>query len=306
MTTSNHLIAAPRVRRKTPDGFLTAWLFNAPALGFLLVFLAVPFGMAIYLSFTNFRLASPLPTRFIGWDNYAAILSDPEFLQAFGNNVFFALIVVPAQSAIALGLALLVNQKIRGIAFFRALFFTPLVLGGAVIATVWYILMDPSYGMLNAILKFFSFGQLQSKWLQDPSTAMISIIIICIWSSVGFQMGVILAGLQDVPTELYEAAQLDGAGVWRQFSAITLPGIRNTLVFVITITTIFAFRLFDQIYILTKGGPLGSTNTMLFELVKVGYDLQLVARACAIAVIFFLSVVIFTLVQRRFIRESEL
>lgn len=294
-----------RRRSNNNQESLTAWLFSAPALGLLALFLAVPFGMAIYFSFTNYRLGSPLPTRFVGFDNYVAIMTDPTFLQAFGNNVVFALVVVPVQSALALGLAILINQRIRGIAFFRAIFFAPVVLGGAIISTVWAVLMDPRYGLLNAVLGFFTFGQVRLEWLNNPSTAMASIILICIWGSVGLQMVILLAGLQDVPSELYEAASLDGANAWQQFVAVTLPSVRNTLVFVVTMTTIFAFRLFDQVYVLTNGGPLGSTNTMLLELVSTGYDRQLIARACAIAVVFFISVIAFTLLQRRFVRERE-
>ncbi|NEM92296.1 carbohydrate ABC transporter permease [Galbitalea soli] len=295
----------PRPIRTGGGAALAAWLFNAPALVLLLIFLAVPFGLAIFFSFTNFRLGSPLPLRFVGVENYTSLFSDAEFLQAFANNVIFAVVVVPVQCALALGLAILVNQKIRGIAFFRALFFMPVVLGGAVVSTIWFILMDPSYGLLNGLLRAATFGQLHLRWLQDPNTALASIIVICIWGSVGFQMVILLAGLQDIPSDLYEAAQLDGAGTWAQFRSITLPGLRNTIVFVVTMTTIFAFRLFDQVFVLTHGGPLGSTNTMLLELVKVGYDQQLIGRACAIAVVFFLAVVAFTLLQRRVIKEDE-
>ena len=218
--------------------------------------------------------------------------------------MIFALVVVPTQTALALGLALLVNRQLRGIAIFRTVYFAPVVMGIAVAWTIWFLLFDPTQGLMNGLLRVLSWGHLHSDWLQSPRMALPSVMIMSIWASLGFQMVILLAGLQDVPTELYEAAEVDGATSRQRFVAVTLPGIRNTLEFVVTMTTIFSFRLFDQVYIMTSGGPLGSTNTMLLELVKVGYERQQIARACAIAVVFFVFVVVFTGLQRIFVREG--
>lgn len=280
-------------------------LFCVPAVGLLVVFLAVPFVLAVHLSFTSQRLTSPLPRHWVGWGNYRALWHDESFRKALLNTFVFALVVVPVQTVLALALAVLVNQKTRGIRIFRAIFFGPVVMGIAVASSVWFLLLDRSNGLVNGALRTLTLGHVHPDWLQSTHTALLAIIIVSIWSSVGFQMVIILAGLQDVPTDVLEAAEVDGANAWQRFVHVTLPAIRNTLVFVTTMTTIFAFRLFDQVYIMTQGGPLGSTDTVLLELVKVGYERQQVARACAIAVVFFCIVVTVTIVQRLFVRERR-
>ena len=299
---SGALSRRSRTRRRLS---FSPWLFCVPALALLVIFLVIPFAMAAQLSLTNQRLTSPLPRRWIGLENYREIFADAEFRRAVLNNLVFAAVIVPVQTGLALGLALIVNQKIRGIAFFRVLFFTPVVMGIAVASTVWFLLFDPSRGLVNGVLRVLSWGNVHPRWLDSTSTALPAIMIVSVWASVGFQMVVLLAGLQDVSTDLYEAASVDGARPRTQFRYITLPAMRNTLVFVLTMTTIFSFRLFDQVYIMTQGGPLGHTDTMLLELVKVGYERQQVARACAIAVVFFTFVVVITVFQRLVIKEDE-
>ena len=257
-----------------------AWAFSAPALILLLAFIVLPFVMAFVLSFTNQRLISPLPTRFVGVDNYVDTLTSATFWKAFFNNVWFVVIVVPVQTAFALWLAILVNRKIPGRVFFRTVFFLPVV-------TVM-------------------FGAFSPDWLNSTTWALPAMMIVGIWQGVGFQMVILLAALQDVPEVLYEAASIDGASRWQQFTNVTLPGIRNGLIFVITVTTILAFRLFDQVFIMPRvpGGPLDSTRTMMLELVETGFGAQAIGRGAAIAVIFFVIVLVLTLIQRRFIREE--
>lgn len=281
------------------------WVFSLPGLILLTGFLIVPFGLAIYLSFTNQRLASPLPVELIGLRNYTRVLSDPDFWRAFGNNMLFAAIVVPIQTALALWMATLVNQKIRGSKFFRAVFFLPVVTVLSVTAIVWFLLYDPENGLINGFLGFISFGAIESDWLQSTTMALPAIMLMSIWQGAGFQMIILLAGLQDIPQELYEAASIDGATKWEQFRYVTIPQLRNTLLFVITVTTILAFRLFDQIWATTRGGPLNATNTMMVELVTVGYERKQIAQASAIAVIFFIVVLTLTLLQRVVIKESR-
>ncbi len=283
---------------------LAGLLFSVPALVLLLLFLVTPFLLAIGLSFTNLRLASPLPVRFVGIENYVATFTRPSFWQALGNNVVFTAIVVPVQTAFALWLAILVNRKLRGILVFRAIYFSPVVVVMAVAATVWLLLYSPDRGLINGFLRFISFGALESRWLQSTTMALPAIMIMSIWQGVGFQMIIILAGLQDIPEELYEAAQVDGASRRQQFLYVTLPGLRNTLIFVATVTMILAFRLFDQVWVMTQGGPLGATRTMMIEMVEIGFARQMIARGSAVAVIFFLIVLGVTIVQRLLIREE--
>lgn len=300
--------APPRAQRRRgrSRSSLAGWLFSAPGLLLLAVFTVTPFLLAAYLSFTNERLISPLPTRWVGGDNYAATLTDPTFWTALFNNVVFVVIVVPIQTAFALWLAVLVNSRIRGRIVFRSIYFLPVVTVMAAAAVIWTLLFNPN-GLINAVMETVTFGAFAPDWLNSTTWALPAIMIVSIWQGVGFQMIILLAALQDVPGELYEAAALDGAGAWQQFRNVTLPGIRNGLIFVVTVTTILAFRLFDQVWIMpqTPGGPLNATRTMMLEMVETGYGQQQVGRGSAIAVIFFLIVLLITLVQRRLIREER-
>ncbi|MDJ0665442.1 MAG: sugar ABC transporter permease [Acidimicrobiia bacterium] len=282
-----------------------AWAFSTPALILMGVFIVLPFLLAFYLSFTNQRLISPLPTRFVGVENYTDTLSNAAFWKGFFNNVWFVVVVVPLQTAFALWLAILVNRKIPGRTFFRTVFFMPVVTVMAAAAVVWTLLFNAN-GLVNAVMETVTFGAFTPDWLNSTTWALPSMMIVGIWQGVGFQMVILLAALQDVPEVLYEAASIDGATRWQQFTNVTLPGIRNGLIFVMTVTTILAFRLFDQVWIMprTPGGPLDSTRTMMLELVETGFSNQAIGRGAAIAVIFFVIVLALTLIQRRFIREE--
>lgn len=295
-------------RRARPEqllGMPVGWLFAGPAVVLLLLFLVLPFALALGLSFTNQRLVSPLPLRFLGLENYRRVFADDAFRRALVNNAVFSLVVVPVQTAFALWLAILVNRGLRGTAFFRTAYFAPVVTIMAVAATVWRLLYDPDVGTVNAVLRAVSAGHLSPGWLQSTTLALPAVMIMSIWQGVGFQMVILLAGLQDVDPGLYEAAEMDGASRWQQFRHVTLPGIRNQLVFVATVTTILSFRLFDQVYVMTRGGPLNSTETMMTRLVDVGFTQQAIARGSAIAVVFFLIVLAVTFVQRLVLRERE-
>lgn len=297
--------SASAVKDSPPaDRQLAGFLFCLPGIVLLATMLLVPFLMAFGLSFTSLRLASPLPVRFVGLDNYIAILTSESFWQALGNNLYFTAVVVPIQTGLALWLAILVNRPLKGIVTFRAIYFTPVVVVMTVTATIWLILFNPDRGLINAILRFISAGRLESNWLRSPTMAMPAIMIMSVWQGVGFQMIIILAGLQDIPKELYETSEIDGASRKQQFLYVTVPMLRNTLIFVATVTMILAFRLFDQVWVTTRGGPLGATRTMMIEMVQLGYERQMISRGATVAVIFFLIVISITIVQRRLIREE--
>lgn len=297
------------VRRRLRGGRLgnELWglIYTLPGLILLGIFLIAPFVLAIYLSFTNQRLASPLPVEWVGFENYSRVLGDGDFWNAFRNNMVFAAIVVPVQTALALWMAILVNQKLHGVRVYRAVYFLPVVTVLTVTAVVWFLLFDPDNGLVNGFLGAISFGALESDWLQSTTMALPAIIIMSVWQGAGFQMIILLAGLQDIPQELYEAASIDGASKRQQFLYVTLPQLRNTLIFVITVTLILAFRLFDQVWATTRGGPLGSTDTMMVQLVNTGYERNLIAQASAIAVIFFVVVLGLTLIQRVLLKENR-
>lgn len=282
-----------------------AWMFVLPAGVLLLVFMVLPFALAIWFSLTNQRLISPLPTRFVGLDNYIAEFSDPLFWKSLWNNFRFAAFVVPFQTAFALALAVMVNQRVKGRAVFRTIFFTPVTVVMAAAATIWVLLFNLN-GLVNGFFEVITFGNFAPNWLNDPTWAIWAIIVVSIWQGVGFQMVILLAALQDVPGELYEAASIDGADTWQQFRNITIPGIRNALIFVFTVTTILAMRLFDQPTLMPRspGGPLDSTRTTMVHMVDVGFGRQAIGRGSSIAIIFFVIVLALTLIQRRFIREE--
>ncbi len=301
------MISSPTQYLKTRinQDSVAPWLFSLPGILLLLAFLVTPFLLAVTYSFTNLRLLSPIPLRFVGLENYVETLQDPIFYRALANMLLFVVIVVPVQTGLALTLAILVNQKLFAVKAFRTIYFAPVLSVMAVAAVVWRILYVPDGGFINGFLGAVSGGALHPLWLHSTSTALLAIIIMSVWQGVGFQMIVLLAGLQDIPEDLYEAANIDGANRWQQFRFVTVPQLRNSLLFVVTITTIFAFGLFDQVYVMTRGGPLNSTQTLMLTLVDVGYGRQRIGQASAIAVIFFVIVLAINIAQRLLIREEE-
>jgi len=283
-------------------------LFALPALAGLLIFVAIPFLLAIGLSFTNLRLGSPLPLEFAGLTQFLRLFEDAAFTRALLNNLLFTVVVVPLQTLLALGLALLLNQPLRGRAVFRTLFFMPVVFPLSLVSVVWVLIYAPGPdGMLNSFLQLISFGHWQPRdFLHDSWLALPAIMLTSIWQGAGFQMVILLAGLQGIPNQLYEAARIDGAGRWQRFWHITLPQLRNTLIFVMLVTTILAFRLFEQVQIMTHGGPRHATTTVMYEAVQAAFTRQQVARGAAITVIFFLLVLVVTVVQRRVARQERI
>ena len=286
---------------------VNAWLFALPALLGLFCFVLFPFLLAVGLSFTNLRLGSPLPTEFVGFTQYQRILADAAFLHALKNNMLFALIAVPLQTSLALMLAVLINQPLRGMAMFRTLFFMPVVFPLSLVAVVWVLLFAPGpQGTLNSILEFITLGVWQPRdFLHDPHWALPAITLTSIWQGVGFQMVILLTALQAIPTALYEAAKVDGATQRQQLLYITLPQLRNALIFVVLITTILAFRLFDQVQIMTQGGPLYATTTVMYETVNTAFASQQVAKGAAMTVVFFTIVLLLTLLHRTMIKHEK-
>jgi multiple sugar transport system permease protein len=285
---------------------LAAWTMLSPALLLLIGFLIIPFIMAIIFSFTTKRLVSPLPTKFVGLDNYVRLFADQAFWQALRNTAVFAGIVVPVQSGLGLLLAILVNRKIPGRNIFRGIYFMPVVIPMVVVCVVWYFVLNYPEGLLNTFVKILTFGKAGPyDWLRNPSLALPTIILISIWQGVGFQMVVYLAGLQSIPEELYEASRIDGASAWQQFIHVTFPCLRNTHIFVLVTTTILAFKLFTQVEVLTQGGPRGGTNTVVRYIYVAGYRELRIGYASAAAVIFVLIVLVVSILQRILLKEER-
>jgi multiple sugar transport system permease protein len=286
----------------------TAMLMSAPAVVLLAVFLVTPFIMAIVFSVTNQRLVPNvnLSTQFIGLRNYLRLFGDPSFGRAILNNLYFAVVVVPLQSAFALALAMLIDRKIPGIKIFRAIYFSPVVITMVVVSIVWYLLYNPEQGFINRMLKTVTFGAFPTvRWLSDTKTAMPAIMILSIWQGVGFQMVIFLAGLQDIPDQLYEVCDIDGGTWWQKFRYVTVPQLRNTILFVAISTTILAFKLFQQVWVMTQGGPQESTLTSIVFMYRRGFQQGKVGMASATAVLFFLMVLVISIVQRTVLKEER-
>jgi multiple sugar transport system permease protein len=292
--------------KRRPDAQPAGLALALPALVGLLGFVALPFLLAVGLSFTNLRLGSPLPLEFVGLEQFHRIFTDETFLRALRNNAVFALVVVPVQTALALGLALLLNRRLRALPLFRTLFFLPVVFPLSLVAVVWVLVLAPGpNGMMNAFLEAVTLGAWTPRdFLHDPGLALPAIMLTSMWQGVGFQMVILLAALQAIPHELYEAAAIDGAGPGRRFVHVTLPQLRPTLIFVALVTTILAFRLFDQVQVMTRGGPNDATTTVMYEAVQSSFQRLQVARGAAMTVVLFVIVLALTLLQRRVARRA--
>jgi multiple sugar transport system permease protein len=298
--------SAPPRRRPSIRGHAseraTAVLMFLPAGALILTFVVIPIVLTFILAFTNTRLISPEPGRFIGLENFSNLFTDDTFWTSLRNTIIFTVVIVPVQSAIALAIAVLVNSKVRGTTFFRTVYFLPVVTSIVVVSMLW-LFMYQKDGLINLLLA--RVGIQGPDWLGDPHWALFAIIAMSIWQAMGFHMIIWLSGLQTVPAELYEAASLDGATPWQQFVNVTWPGLRATRVFILITITIAAFGLFSQVNIMTQGGPLDSTTTLVFMTVRSGFQQQQTGYAAAISLVFFVLVLIVTLVQNYLTRDKE-
>lgn len=277
------------------------WLLLSPALLLIGVFFVVPVVASLLLGFTDFdiyALADLDALRIIGLRNYQALLDSPLFWQALRNTCYFAFVGGPLSVAVSLAAALLVNARAtRFKAFFRSVLFMPFVTTLVAVAIVWRYLYHPEYGLLNWALSFIGLGPVD--WLGSASWAMPSIILVAVWKGFGYNMLVFIAGLQSIPEDLYEAARLDGATGWQQFRYITLPMLRPTMLFVAIITMVGFFQLFAEPYVMTQGGPLRSTTSLVLLMYEEGFRWWRMGYAAAVAVVLFLLILAVTLVQRR-------
>ncbi|CAH2407237.1 carbohydrate ABC transporter permease [Mesorhizobium escarrei] len=232
------------------------------------------------------------------------IASDVVFMKALVNTFLFVLVVAPVQGSLALMLALLINHKLRGINLFRTIYFMPVVVSIVVVSLLWRFIYDGQNGLLNSILQALTFGLFQPvDWLGNPSTALPAVMAMSIWQAVGFHMVIWLAGLQTISPTLYEAAAVEGASRWQTFRYVTWPGLRNTAVLVLVVITMQGFALFAQIDVMTNGGPLDSTQTLVFQAVERGYGKQDISGGSTISVILFAIVLAISLIQRWLTRE---
>ena len=232
------------------------------------------------------------------------LAGDALFWKALGNTLLFALVIAPLQGGLALALALLINSRIKGKVFFRTVYFMPVVTSMVVVSILWIFFYQKD-GLANVLLDQVIPGYEPVAFLTDPNLALPAIIFMSAWQGVGFHMIVWLAGLQTIPGELYEAATVDGANKWQQFRAVTWPGLRSTFVFVLIVISIAAMGLFTQVNVMTQGGPLDSTTTIVFHLFREGFRKNEIGYSSAIAIVFFILVVLISIIQRRLTRERD-
>ncbi len=277
------------------------WWFVAPALILIGVFFVLPVLAALALSFTDFDLYSIgdfANIRFVGLANYDALVHNPVFWLALKNTFYFALVTGPLTVSISLGAALLVNAPlVRARGLFRTIYFTPFVTTLVAVAIVWRYMYHPQYGLLNAFLGVFGIHPV--NWLGDPHWAMPAIILMATWKNFGYNMLILIAGLQSIPEELYEAARLDGAGSIRRFRHVTLPMLGPTLLFVAVITMIGYFQVFTEPYVMTQGGPLKATTTVVLLMYEEGFRWWRMGVAASYAFALFLIILVGTMVQTR-------
>jgi multiple sugar transport system permease protein len=278
-----------------------AWWFLAPALALLVLFFVLPVLAGLLFSVTDFDLyaiGSPSDARLVGLANYARVLASPAFWSAVRNTLYFVLVGGPLSVAVSLAVALLLNgRSVRLRGLFRTAYFAPVVTTLVAVAIVWRYLYHPRYGLLNHALGGVGLGPVD--WLGDPQWAMPGIILLAAWKNFGYNMLILLAGLQGIPTSLYEAAAVDGAGPFRRFVHVTLPGLAPVFLFVGVTTMIGYFQLFAEPYVMTQGGPLGSTRSLVLLMYEEGFRWWRMGVASTIAVLLLAITLAATLVQMR-------
>jgi ABC-type sugar transport system permease subunit len=296
--------AAGRSRLKED---LIGWSFAAPFVILFTIFLAGPILVSFLLSFTSFGLRdlrNPIGASFVGLENYTALLTDETFRKALFNTAYFVVAGVPLTLVLGLFIANALNRGItRFKTFFRVGYYIPVITSIVAIAVVWRFLLNPDVGLINMAIG--SLGIEGPNWLGDPVLAMPSIIAMAVWRNVGFAMIVFLAGLQSIPTSLYEAAAIDGASRWQTFRHITVPMLRPTILFLTVITTIGYLQLFEEPFVMTAGGPLDRTLSISMYMVEQGFQFFRQGYAAAIAYVLFVLVALVAVVQFRLIRSED-
>jgi ABC-type sugar transport system permease subunit len=279
---------------------LTFIAFIFPNFLLLAVFVFWPILYSLYLSFYRWNMIAPRKT-FYGFDNYINMMEDPVFWQAMRNTLVLAASVVVVKLILALALALLLNSKIRGRNAYRAIIFSPTFTTSVAVAMVWGWIFDPNFGLLRVFIN--SIGLRSPNWLGDVNWALPAIIIVVIWSGVGYDMVIFLAGLKNIPGEFYDAAQVDGASAWHCFWRITLPLLSPTTFFLTIVSVIGSLKAFDIIAIMTDGGPLNSTNVIVFYLYQNAFQWFKAGYASALALVLFVVIMAITLLQTRLSRR---
>ncbi len=283
----------PLWRRVLGSEHLAGWAFVAPAVILIAVFFVIPIGWSLLLSFQSNSLLAP--AHYIGLANYRALAKDPVFRSAVVHTLIYTALFVPISIAGALGLAIALNRKIRGIRLYRLAVFVPVVTSTVATAIVFLWLLDPTFGIVNYFLH--AVGLPQQKFLEDPNQALYCIVAMTVWEWLGFDVIIYLAALQGIPRDLMEAAEIDGASRWSTFRSVVLPLLGPATLFLVVWSTINALQLFDEIYVTTRGGPLGSTTVIVYYLYEQAFSFFQAGYGAAIAIVLFAGILVVTLVQ---------
>ncbi len=287
------LVARPRFKA-------TPYLFLLPYLSFFVLFRLGPAIAGMGVSFTNWAIVGT--PQWVGLANYEAMTRDPRLADAVTNTLFFVGLTVPLLVILGLALALFLNQPMRGRALGRVAVFTPYVLMSTVVGVIWTWLLEKDFGLINVYLDQLGLGKV--PWLVDRNTAMYGIVLTTVWWTVGYNVVLFLAGLQDIPAELYEAARIDGANAWQLLRRITLPLLAPTTFLVLLLTIINSFQVFDQVYVMTSGGPGTATLTLVQYVYTAAFQFRKMGYGAAIACLLFAILIVFALVQTRVYRRG--
>lgn len=297
MTTISTLEATGRpgfFKRNKVREALEAYILILPTVIGLILFTAGPILASLYFSFTNWNLLSPPKWR--GFDNYIELFTkDPLFWVTIKNTAYYVLGTVPTGAVLALLLAIALNQKIKGLAIFRTIYFIPVVSSVVAISVLWSWLYQADFGLINQLLRSLGFKGV--GWLSSPTWAMPAVIIMSIWHGLGYNIVIFIAGLQSIPQDYYEAARIDGATAWQNFWHITIPLVSPVTFFVIILSLISSFQVFEQAYVMTQGGPVNATKTIVYYLYQTGFMNFHMGYASALAYVLFMVIVVLTLFQ---------
>ena len=290
-------------KKSTLKENLIGYGFTSPALILLGIFLVIPVFMVVYYSFTDYYLLTPDQRQFVGLSNFVQLFKDPIFIKSIFNTLKFVVWIIPVQLGASLGLALIVNKARKGNIFFKVAFFAPVVMSLVVISILWLYLLNPNDGLINTLL--MKIGIDAQPFLTSPKQAMYTIVFVSAWQGAGYQMLLLLGGMQNIPQDVYEAAELDGFNKFQQFIYITMPLLKPTALFVLLTTLISAFKLIVQPMVMTQGGPMNSTMTMVYYIYQTGFTDRMVGYSSSIALIFTTMIGMISIAQRRLMKEDN-
>jgi multiple sugar transport system permease protein len=274
---------------------MAAYVFLLPTIVGLLLFTAGPVVASVYISLTRWNiLGTP---HWLGLDNYVRLAQDHTFWVTFWNTLYYTVVVVPCGTILALLLAMVMNLPLRGISFYRATYFLPVVSSIVAVALMWEWLYQPDFGLINYLLSLLFPHMTLPRWLASTTWAMPSIMIMSIWQGLGFNMIIFLAGLKGISPEYYEAGRIDGAGRWSLFRYVTVPQLSPVIFLVVILNVIGSFQVFDAAYVMTQGGPVDATRTIVYYLFENGFEWFNMGYAAAIAYVLFIMVLVVTLIQ---------